>query len=91
MKKIILNRRVLIKSILIFFFNKLIFSKNINSFPNKLIIIFGSCSNQNKDMKHWKEIITLSIALHWVVDLLVIGPICIALGWFLGVNFGHGH
>jgi len=58
MNKITFNRRFFIKSILIFFFNKLTFSKNINSIPDKLTIIFGSCSNQNKEMKHWKEIIT---------------------------------
>ena len=58
MKKITLNRRVFIKSILIFFFNKLTFSKSKNSIPEKLTIIFGSCSNQKKEMKHWKEIIT---------------------------------
>ena len=40
---------------------------------------------------HWKEIVTLSIALHWIVDLLIIGPIFIAIGWFLGIHFGHGH
>ena len=39
---------------------------------------------------HWKEIVTLSIALHWIVDLLILGPLFITLGWFLGVNFG-GH
>ena len=58
MKKITFNRRIFIKFILIFFFNKITFSKNINPLTNKLTIIFGSCSNQNKDMKHWKEIIT---------------------------------
>ena len=37
---------------------------------------------------HWKEIITLSIALHWVVDLFIIGPIAIAIGWFARGYFG---
>ena len=40
---------------------------------------------------HWKEIVTLSIALHWIVDSFIIGPIFIAIGWFLGIHFGHGH
>jgi len=31
---------------------------------------------------HWKEIVTLSIALHWIVDLLIIAPLMIAVGWF---------
>ena len=39
---------------------------------------------------HWKEIITLSIALHWMVDLLIIVPISLAIGYFTGVYFG-GH
>ena len=38
---------------------------------------------------HWREIITLSIALHWAVDLLIIVPISLALGYFTGVHFGH--
>jgi|MDTB01.2.fsa_nt_gb hypothetical protein len=38
---------------------------------------------------HWKEIVTLSIALHWVVDLLILGPIVFAVGYFTGVHFGH--
>ena len=58
MKKIFLNRRIFIKTILIFFSNKIILSKNIKSFPYKLNIIFGSCSNQRRNMKHWEEIIT---------------------------------
>ena len=28
---------------------------------------------------HWREIITLSIALHWVVDLLILGPMIPAI------------
>ena len=39
---------------------------------------------------HWREIITLSIALHWAMDLLVIVPISLAIGYFTGVHFG-GH
>ena len=37
---------------------------------------------------HWKEIVTLSIALHWIVDLFIIGPIAIAIGWFARGYFG---
>tara|TARA_E500000178_G_scaffold354586_1_gene424081 strand:- start:11289 stop:11450 length:162 start_codon:yes stop_codon:yes gene_type:complete len=40
---------------------------------------------------HWKEIITLSIALHWMVDLLIIAPIVFALGYFFGVHVGHSN
>jgi len=41
---------------------------------------------------HWREIITLSIALHWMVDLLIIVPISLAIGYFTGIHFGgHGH
>ena len=38
---------------------------------------------------HWKEIVTLSVALHWIVDLLILGPIVFAVGYFTGVHFGH--
>ena len=38
---------------------------------------------------HWREIITLSIALHWVMDLLVIVPISLAIGYFFGIHVGH--
>ncbi len=38
---------------------------------------------------HWKEIITMSIALHWMVDLVIIIPLSALVGYFLGVNFGH--
>lgn len=37
---------------------------------------------------HWKEIVTLSIALHWIVDLLIIAPFMIAVGWFARGFFG---
>ena len=33
---------------------------------------------------HWKEIVTLSVALHWVMDMILIGPIA----FFMGVMFG---
>jgi hypothetical protein len=39
---------------------------------------------------HWKEIISLAIALHWLMDLLIIVPISLAIGYFTGVHFG-GH
>ena len=39
---------------------------------------------------HWREIITLSIALHWMVDLLIIVSISLAIGYFTGIHFG-GH
>jgi len=38
---------------------------------------------------HWKEIITLSIALHWAMDLLIIVPISLAIGYFFGIHTGH--
>lgn len=37
---------------------------------------------------HWREIVTLSIALHWIVDLFIIGPIFAAIGWFARGYFG---
>ena len=38
---------------------------------------------------HWKEIVTLSIALRWIVDLLILGPIVFFLGYLFGVHVGH--
>jgi len=38
---------------------------------------------------HWKEIISLAIALHWLMDLLIIIPLSIALGFFFGIQFGE--
>lgn len=38
---------------------------------------------------HWKEIVTMSIALHWIVDLLILGPIVFFLGYLFGVHVGH--
>ena len=40
---------------------------------------------------HWREIISLAIALHWILDLLVIVPISLAMGYFFGVHVGHNH
>lgn len=37
---------------------------------------------------HWKEIVTLSITLHWIVDLLILGPIVFFLGYLFGANAG---
>jgi hypothetical protein len=37
---------------------------------------------------HWKEIVTLSVALHWIVDLFIIAPLSIAIGWFARGYFG---
>ena len=38
---------------------------------------------------HWKEIISLAIALHWVMDLLIIVPISLAIGYFFGIHVEH--
>ena len=40
---------------------------------------------------HWREIISLAIALHWLLDLLVIVPISLAIGYFFGVHIAHDH
>lgn len=40
---------------------------------------------------HWKEIISLAIALHWFMDLLIIVPISMAIGYLFGVHIGHDH
>lgn len=40
---------------------------------------------------HWKEIISLAIALHWLMDLLIIVPISLAIGYLFGVHIGSGH
>jgi cytochrome b561 len=31
----------------------------------------------------------MSIALHWIVDLLILGPIVFFLGYMFGVHVGH--
>ena len=38
---------------------------------------------------HWKEIISLAIALHWAMDLLIIVPISIAIGYLFGIHIGQ--
>lgn len=40
---------------------------------------------------HWKEIISLAVALHWLMDLLVIIPLSLAIGYLFGVHIGHDH
>ena len=50
-----INRRVLIKSLLLLFSSK--FSLADSNNHKKFTIIFGSCSNQNNKMKHWQTII----------------------------------
>ena len=39
---------------------------------------------------HWKEIITMSIALHFITDLLIIGPLFYVLGAIFGLDWIHG-
>lgn len=38
---------------------------------------------------HWKEIISLAIALHWVMDLLIIIPVSLAIGYLFGIHVEH--
>ena len=38
---------------------------------------------------HWKEIISLAIALHWLMDLLIIIPLSLAIGYFFGIHIGE--
>lgn len=40
---------------------------------------------------HWREIVTMSIALHWIVDLLILGPIVFFLGVMFGIHIDGGH
>jgi hypothetical protein len=40
---------------------------------------------------HWKEIISLAVALHWLMDLLIIIPLSLAIGYMFGVHIGHPH
>jgi hypothetical protein len=35
---------------------------------------------------HWKEIFALSFLMHFVMDLLLIGPAFFLLGYFFGTN-----
>lgn len=38
---------------------------------------------------HWKEIFALSFALHFIMDLLIIGPLFFLLGYLFGVQVDH--
>ncbi len=38
---------------------------------------------------HWKEIFGLAFILHFVMDLLVIGPLFFIVGYFFGINVEH--
>lgn len=38
---------------------------------------------------HWKEIVSLAIALHWLMDLLIIIPLSLAIGFFFGIHIGE--
>ncbi len=38
---------------------------------------------------HWKEIFALSFALHFIMDLFIIGPLFFLLGYFFGVHVDH--
>ena len=51
-----INRRVLIKSLLLLLFPSSFSLADRNNY-NKFTIIFGSCSNQNNKMDHWQTII----------------------------------
>ncbi len=35
---------------------------------------------------HWREIVALSIAFHFLVDLLIVGPIFFILGMLFGIH-----
>ena len=60
----IINRRVLIKSLLLLFSSS--FSLSESNYYKKFTIIFGSCSNQNNKMDHWQTII------NYKPDLLIL-------------------
>jgi hypothetical protein len=38
---------------------------------------------------HWKEIFALSFLLHFVMDLLIVGPLFFIVGYFFGINVEH--
>jgi len=42
---------------------------------------------------HWKEIFAMSFILHFVTDLLIIGPLFYVLGAVFGlpIEWTHGH
>jgi alkaline phosphatase D len=59
-----INRRILIKSLLLLFTSSFALADRNNY--KKFTIIFGSCSNQNKKMDHWQTII------NYKPDLLIL-------------------
>ena len=59
-----INRRVIIKSLLLLLSSSFSLADDKNY--KKFTIIFGSCSNQNKKMNHWKTII------NYEPDLLIL-------------------
>jgi hypothetical protein len=38
---------------------------------------------------HWKEIFAMSFVLHFIMDLLFIGPLFFLLGYFFGISVEH--
>jgi hypothetical protein len=38
---------------------------------------------------HWKEIFALSFLLHFIMDLLIVGPLFFIVGYFFGINVEH--
>ena len=40
---------------------------------------------------HWKEIITISVFVHFLTDLLIIGPAFYILGAVFGLDWIHAH
>lgn len=38
---------------------------------------------------HWKEIISLAVALHWLMDLLIIIPLSLTIGYLFGIHMEH--
>ena len=59
-KNIALNRRKLLKTVLLLFLQFKVSAANFLIKKEKIKIIFGSCSNQKKNMFHWKQIVSYS-------------------------------
>ena len=38
---------------------------------------------------HWKEIFAMAIGLHFIMDLLFIGPLFFLIGYFFGIHMEH--
>ena len=53
-----INRRTILKLILLFSMQLKLFSAPLFLKKDKLKIIFGSCSNQNRKMSHWRQILS---------------------------------